>query len=114
MRGYTVHLLFHLLAAALGAASGVSAGLWWAGHNRIGLWLAVAALVLGGVILIVQGLYISGDPPPRKPARARYERDAARSSSRNGHPATGTRPELEPVAAPKAREQPSGSTTRRS
>lgn len=87
MRGYTVHLLFHLLAAVAGGACGVAAGLWWFVGNPAGLWLFLSALVVGAVVLILQALYIAVADPldsaPRQRERALL---------------TSTRPDLEPVS----------------
>lgn len=87
VRGYAVHLLFHLLAAVAGCACGVAAGLWWFASNPAGLWLFLSALAVGGVVLVLQALCITvadpRDPRPRQRERALL---------------TSTRPDLEPVA----------------
>ena len=88
VRGYAVHLLFHLLAAVAGCACGVAAGLWWFAGNPAGLWLFLSALVVGGVVLVLQALYITVTDPPESRPRQR-ERALL----------TSTRPDLEPVAA---------------
>ena len=47
MKGYAVHLLFHLLAIVCGAAVGIAGALWWFRGSAPALWAGVAALVLG-------------------------------------------------------------------
>lgn len=63
VRGYTVHLLFHLLAVIVGCACGLAAGLWWYGGNPAGLWLFLSALAVGAVVLVLQTLYITVSEP---------------------------------------------------
>lgn len=62
MKGYAVHLFFHLLAIACGAGCGVAAALWWDNSLPLALWLAVAAFAAGIFVLIAQGIYISNQP----------------------------------------------------
>lgn len=64
MKGYTVHLLFHLVAIVIGAAAGLAASLWWFGGEPTGLWLAIGALLIGVVLLALQLFYISRSQPP--------------------------------------------------
>lgn len=64
MKGYTVHLLFHLVAIVIGGAAGLAASLWWFGGQPAGLWLAIGALLVGVVLLALQLLYISRSQPP--------------------------------------------------
>jgi hypothetical protein len=109
VRGYAVHLLFHLLAIAAGAACGIAGGLWWFGGDPNALWLAIGALVVGVIVLILQSLYISADQPPARPAA----QPAARPTGPPTPPPQSrpsmqlppqrrerTRPDLEPVATP--------------
>ncbi|MEV0086107.1 hypothetical protein [Saccharopolyspora sp. NPDC050642] len=99
MRGYTVHLLFHLLAIAAGAACGIAGGLWWFGGDPSGLWLGIGALAVGVIVLILESLYISADQPaapPRQPSRPPLESRPRIPLP----PRERTRPDLEPVAAP--------------
>lgn len=99
MRGYTVHLLFHLLAIVVGSACGVAAGLWWFGGNPAGLWLCLSALVVGVVVLVLQTLYIGVSEPPSRQAPSRQAAKQRHQPSPDAHPAlrTNTRPDLEPV-----------------
>ncbi|MCI2419966.1 hypothetical protein MOQ72_21190 [Saccharopolyspora sp. K220] len=98
MRGYTVHLLFHLLAMAAGAACGVAGGLWWFGGDPTGLWLAIGALVVGIIVLILENLYISASqPPPYPPPPAVSHPRIPMPPQR---PRERTRPDLEPAAPP--------------
>lgn len=104
MRGYPVHLLFHLLAVVAGIACGVGGGLWWFHDDRNALYLAVTALIVGIIVLLLQGLYISTSQPPRReprrpmppapPSHPRFQPVAERREP--------TRPDLEPVAPPEA------------
>lgn len=88
MRGYTVHLLFHLLAVVVGCACGVAAGLWWYAGSPAGLWLCLSALVVGAVVLVLQTLYIRVSEPLD---------DLPRQGQRERTLNTSTRPDLEPV-----------------
>ncbi|MEV0699269.1 hypothetical protein AB0I53_15300 [Saccharopolyspora sp. NPDC050389] len=100
MRRYTVHLLFHLLAIAAGAACGIAGGLWWFGDDPSSLWLAVGALAVGVIVLILESLYISADQPS-PPSPPRPPRPPLESRPRIPvPPREHTRPDLEPVAAP--------------
>ena len=85
MQGYGVHLLFHALAVLCGAALGIAGTVWWAGGNPPVLWAALAALLLGVVVLVVQGRQLAAEPRPRRTA----------SGTR---PRPGTRPELAATA----------------
>lgn len=111
MRGYAVHLLFHVLAAVCGAASGVAAVLWWFDRdNYNALYLAVGALVMGVVVLLIQALYITAESPVRGPAPTRQVRQAGpHPLSQPGMPAVErrnpTRPEMEPVSPQPDPEQ---------
>lgn len=102
MRGYPVHLLFHLLAIVAGIACGVAGALWWLGGDRNALYLAVTALAVGIVVLMLQGFYISASlprpvprrpMPPAPPSHPRFQPVTERREP--------TRPDLEPVAAPE-------------
>ncbi|MBB5155871.1 hypothetical protein [Saccharopolyspora phatthalungensis] len=109
MRGYTVHLLFHLLAIAAGAACGIAGALWWRGDDPNGLWLAIGALVVGTIVLILEILYIHADQPPAPSVPAPQPQSRPRvpmppesgtrvqipPRSRRREP---TRPDLKPVA----------------
>ncbi|MGP4019869.1 hypothetical protein [Saccharopolyspora sp. 5N708] len=111
MRGYTVHLLFHLLAMAAGAACGVAGALWWFGGFPTGLWLAIGALMVGIIVLILEGLYITASqplpyPPPPPVSRPRIPTPPQRPRER-------TRPDLEPAAPqPETLLQPVADTSR--
>lgn len=68
MRTYGVHLLFHILALAVGAGIGIAGGIWRQSHDNTALWLGLAAVVAGLLLLTMQGFYIAGSspaPPPR-------------------------------------------------
>lgn len=118
MRGYSIHLFFHLLAALLGAAAGVAAGLWWIGAAPVGLWLAIGALLVGVLVLAVESLYLPDKKSPatgqpstaaRTSAAPAGSRRAAHSNHdatrvQNARSTTGTRPDIEPVAAPEPTE----------
>jgi hypothetical protein len=87
VKGYTVHLLFHLLAMVVGGVLGAAAGLWWFAHNAMAMWAALGALVVGIMLLVLQGLYIAGAGPTGTDAPAS---DWGRS--RMQPPAGGARP----------------------
>ncbi|QIZ33951.1 hypothetical protein [Saccharopolyspora sp. ASAGF58] len=95
MRGYAVHLLFHLLAIAAGAACGVAGWLWWFGGDPSSLWLAIGALVVGIIVLVLEALYIRAEQPPAPPRSRPRPQQPQRPRER-------TRPDLEPVAAPSS------------
>ncbi|MCA1225418.1 hypothetical protein [Saccharopolyspora sp. 6M] len=86
MKGYAVHLLFHALAVLCGAALGIAGTLWWVGGAPPVLWAALAALVLGVVVLVVQGRQLAAEPRP------------ARRPAPEPRPRQGTRPELAATA----------------
>jgi hypothetical protein len=67
MRGYGVHLLFHVLALAVGAGIGVAGAIWQVGHDNTALWLGLAAVVAALLLLVMQGFYIVGSDPAPKP-----------------------------------------------
>ncbi|MCA1189642.1 hypothetical protein LCD36_24825, partial [Saccharopolyspora sp. 6T] len=69
MKGYAVHLLFHALAVLCGAALGIAGTLWWVGGAPPVLSAALAVLVLGVVVLVVQGRQL-GPPRPAAPPPA--------------------------------------------
>lgn len=103
MRGYSVHLLFHLLAIVAGVACGVAGALWWFDGDRNALYLAATALAVGIVVLLLQGFYIRASQPrpvprrpmpPAPPSHPRFQPVAERREP--------TRPDLEPVAPPEA------------
>ncbi len=123
MQGYTVHLLFHLLAIAVGAACGAAAGLWWFAGNAAAFWLTLAALVMSFVVLVLHTLYLVASPPTasRPAPRTRSARDSdirghnTHAARARAHPAVsgrsatprhatgahgGTRPDLNPVEPP--------------
>ncbi|CAM01252.1 hypothetical protein A8924_2340 [Saccharopolyspora erythraea NRRL 2338] len=93
MKGYGVHLLFHLLAVVSGGAAGVAAGLWWFAANAVAMWIATAALVVGIIVLILEGLYISGVQNQGRPPRP------ARRPRRTDPPTYGRPPAHPSVAA---------------
>ncbi|MGW3470470.1 hypothetical protein ACWDKQ_18875 [Saccharopolyspora sp. NPDC000995] len=95
MKGYAVHLLFHLLAIAAGGAGGVAGWLWWFGGDPSSLWLAIGALVVGIIVLVLEALYIRAEQPPAPP-RSRP------GPQRPQRPRERTRPDLKPVAAPSS------------
>lgn len=127
MRGYTVHVVFHLLALLAGGACGVAAGLWFFGGITPARWAFVGALVTGIVLLTLQLLLVtrggtdhSHSPgasvrsSPRidihSPAREHGEGGTRThdSPTSTGASRTGTtRPDLEPV------DDPSGSADER-
>nr|WP_246330930.1 hypothetical protein [Saccharopolyspora hordei] len=86
--------MFHLLAIAAGAGCGAAGGLWWFGGEPTGLWLALGALMIGIIVLVLEGLYISASQPPPPPAVP------PQSRPRLPRPRERTRPDLEPVAVP--------------
>ncbi|MER5394059.1 hypothetical protein [Saccharopolyspora sp. NPDC002686] len=104
MRGYAVHLLFHLLAMAAGAGCGAAVALWWYGGEPTGLWLALGALMIGIIVLVLEWLYISANQPePPAPPQQTYPPRTYPPQSRPRMQAPQrprTRPDLEPVAAP--------------
>ena len=69
MKGYAVHLLCHLLAIICGAAAGIAGALWWFLDSAPGLWAAVAALVLGVLVLVMQWSVIRAAEPERPQRR---------------------------------------------
>lgn len=95
MRGYAVHLLFHLLAIAAGAACGVAGWLWWFGGDPSGLWLAIGALTVGIIVLVLEALYIRAEQPSAPPRSRPRPQQPQRRRER-------TRPDIEPVAAPSS------------
>lgn len=110
MKGYTVHLLFHLVAIVIGAAAGLAASLWWFGGEPAGLWLAIGALLVGLVLLALQLAYISRSQPPVP----RYdledaERDSAWDES-GSEPVSSTREDLEPVPESEVSQAPPSRT----
>lgn len=122
MKGYGVHLLFHVLALAVGAGIGVAGALWWLSHNNAALWLGLAAVVGGVLLLTMQGFYIAASgpaPQPRpvmpRPAQPRppVERPAAEPSARsqpvdtsNAHTAIQSEPAAQPEVEEDANEEP--------
>lgn len=113
MRGYGVHLLFHLLAAVIGVACGTAGVLWWFGGVPMARWMLSGTILLGVLLLVLQTLYIrtSGSPTStagrsRPPQRAPRSRAGVARQATNSSPVHGTRPELEPVDP----ERDSGST----
>jgi hypothetical protein len=94
VRRYTVHLLFHLLAIAAGAACGIAGGLWWFGNDANGLWLAIGALVVGIIVLVLESLYISADQQLDRPAAPPQSGIPMPPQ----HPRERTRPDLDPAA----------------
>lgn len=99
MQGYGVHLLFHVLAAACGAGCGVAAALWWHESLTFALVLAVAAFVVGLLILLAQSRYIAAQRPDRPAAAS----GGAHAASR---PRRGTRPDLPADSEAPARSAP--------
>ncbi|MHA6800592.1 hypothetical protein ACVGV2_14680 [Bounagaea algeriensis] len=76
-----------MLAAACGAGCGVAAALWWHESLTFALVLAVAAFVVGLLVLLAQGRYIAAQRPDRPASAAPGGAHAA--SRRHG-----TRPDL--------------------
>ncbi|MDI2032836.1 hypothetical protein QFW96_29740 [Saccharopolyspora sp. TS4A08] len=108
MRGYPVHLLFHLLAIVAGIACGVAGALWWFNGDRNALYLAATALIVGIIVLLLQVFYIiASEPPPRPrrpmppapPSQPRFHPVSEHRVSEQRDP---TRPDLEPVAPPES------------
>lgn len=90
MRGYGVHLLFHILALAVGAGIGVAATIWQRSADNTALWLGLAAVVAGLLLLIMQGFYIAGSDPapqprPIQPAAPRSQRIETQPSRTTVH-----------------------------
>ncbi|RCW43940.1 hypothetical protein DFQ14_10585 [Halopolyspora algeriensis] len=85
MKGYSVHLLFHILATVVGVACGTAAALWLFDHMAVALWILLGALLLGILVLAAQALYIRGNPGERSRPRQARTGSAVR---------TGTRPDL--------------------
>ncbi|MDR7303236.1 hypothetical protein [Haloactinomyces albus] len=108
MKGYTVHLLFHTVAVAIGAACGIAAGLWLFGSVATAVWVFFGTVLLGIALLVAQTFYLRGAPGERPEARPRQ--------AGAGHPLrTGTRPDLHEVSEPVARstlQRPSGEQPR--
>ncbi|SFS32192.1 hypothetical protein [Saccharopolyspora flava] len=118
MRGYPVHLLFHLLAIVAGAACGVAGALWWFSGERNALYLSAAALIVGIIVLLLQVFYIIASEPPPAPRRPmppappshpRFRPVAGHgladhqvSGPRASEQRDPTRPDLEPVPPPEA------------
>ena len=98
MKGYSVHLLFHLLAVVAGGAAGVAAGLWWFAGNQTALWIAGASLAVGIIVLVLEGLYISGVQAPEQ--RRRRNRGRRRRPQPQPRPRGGTRPNMVSVTPP--------------
>jgi hypothetical protein len=94
VRGYGVHLLFHVLAALLGVGCGASAALWWFAGTPSAREMLVGAALLGVLLLVLQGVYIGISKPKSARGGRPYGR---RSDARTGAPPPGTRPDLEPV-----------------
>lgn len=67
MKGYAVHLLFHLLAIVCGAAAGIAGAMWWFRGVEPALWAGVAALALGVVVLVVEWRTINAAVVPDEP-----------------------------------------------
>lgn len=93
MKGYGVHLLFHLLALMVGAACGAIAGMWWFGHDEAVRWLALAALVAGILVLTLHGFYIAGSATTWDEVPQARPRPSVRPSQRHDG---GTRIQAEP------------------
>lgn len=85
MQSYSVHLLFHALTLLCGAALGVAGTLWWSTGIVSAGWAALAALLLGIAVLVLQWRHITASAP--RP-------DAHRASTPARGPRPGTRPEL--------------------
>lgn len=124
MKGYGVHLLFHVLALAVGAGMGVAGALWWLDHTNTALWLALAAVVGGVLLLTMQAFYIAASepaPPPRPVAPRRRPAPTPPTPSSTRAPAaptTAPRPrpvdtsnahtaiQSEPIVKPDPEEEP--------
>lgn len=102
MRGYGVHLLFHVLALAVGAGIGVAGAIWRQDHDNTALWLGLAAVVAALLLLTMQGFYIagSGPAPPPRPVRGAAPR-SQRIETRRGD----TTVQPYPMAAPADLDQ---------
>ncbi len=133
MKGYTVHLLFHLLALLTGGAGGVAAGFWLFAGDRSALWVLVAAVFAGIAVLGVQLFYLrdrraashtpsgaSVRSSPRidvhNPERAEHREAVARTRVQDyGHHDEGprrttvTRPDLQPVEDDTGARESTGS-----
>lgn len=97
MRGYAVHLIFHVLAVVIGAACGFAAGLWWFEVGPTALVVFFGTLLLGVVLLLAQAFYIRGvrgvrDSESVQPGSVAPRRGSAAGS--NPPTRTGTRPDL--------------------
>lgn len=62
MKGYSVHLLFHVLAAVIGITCGATAVVWLLGGHSTAMWLFLGALLLAVAVLVAQFSYIRGTP----------------------------------------------------
>lgn len=97
MKSYGVHLLFHLLALAVGAGIGIAGAVWRLGHDNTALWLGLAAVVAGLLLLALQGFYIAGSGPAPQP---RPIRAGAAHSQRIGSRASTTAIQSHPRVVP--------------
>lgn len=100
MRGYGMHLLFHLLAMLAGGVGGVALGMWWTETVPSAIWLAVAAFAAGVVVVALQALYVTAKTPPRRARRSASKAAVRRSAARETPPGEsdarrgGTRPQV--------------------
>ncbi len=100
MRGYTVHLIFHVLAAAIGAVCGLTAALWRFDTVPTAATMFFGALLLGAILLALQAFYIRVARPRDASGATSSERRPRSDPERTRRPGSGTRPE------PSTRPQP--------
>ncbi|MBA8825755.1 hypothetical protein FHX42_003121 [Saccharopolyspora lacisalsi] len=100
MRGYTAHLIFHILAAAIGGACGLTAALWRFDTVPTAATMFFGALLLGAILLALQALYIRVARPRDTSGATPSTRRPRPGPGGTHRPGTGTRPE------PSTRPQP--------
>lgn len=100
MKGYAVHLLFHALTLLCGTAMGVAGTLWWSTGVVPAGWAALAALLLGIAVLVLQWRHISASAPRRDAHRTN---PARRSDTRPDLGATAVRRDDPTTVSPPTR-----------
>lgn len=108
MQGYSIHLLFHLIAVVIGLVCGVAAGLWLFGTLATAMWVFLGAALLGIALLAVQTFSLRSTPSGQPAVRSRQ-------AEAGPPPRTGTRPDRHDINEPVARsslQRPSGEQPR--